>query len=86
MTDIVSMDSQGDPDQDYQMEVLPSLLVDVTPNPFDVESDTLLPYFMRLKERHEKRRADKIAKFHQREAQRAERIGGTATAVSVGGK
>jgi hypothetical protein len=70
-------------DQEYQPEVLPSLLVDVTPNPFDVEGDTLLPYFMRLKERHEKRRADKIAKFHQREAQLAERIGGTASAVQV---
>jgi hypothetical protein len=88
MTNTASVESQADQDadQDYQPVVLPSLLVDVTPSPFDVEGDTLLPYFMRLQDRLEKRRIDKWAKFHQREAQRAERIGGTVTTVQVGGK
>jgi len=71
-----------DADQEYQPEVLPSLLVDVTPNAFDIEGDTLLPYFMRLKEIHEKRRAVKIAKLHQREAQLAERIGGASVSLT----
>jgi hypothetical protein len=72
----------SDPAQEYQPEVLPSLLVDVTPNPFDIEGDTLLPYFMRLKELHEKRRAEKIAKTHEREQRIAERIGGTSVSLT----
>jgi hypothetical protein len=75
-------ESQDSPGQDvaeaareYQPEVLPSLLVDVTPNAFDIEGDTLLPYFIRMKDEHEKRRADKIAKFQQKQMQLAEKIG-----------
>jgi hypothetical protein len=74
-----SEDSLGEDVQEaareYQPEVLPSLLVDVTPNVFDIEGDTLLPYFIRMKEEHEKRRADKIAKFQQKQMQLAEKIG-----------
>jgi hypothetical protein len=37
---------------------------------------------MRLKELHEKRRAEKIAKTHEREQQIAERIGGTSVSLT----
>jgi hypothetical protein len=86
MADTGSFEPQADQDVDqgYQPDILPSLLIDVAPNPFDIERDTLLPYFMRLKDRQEKRRADRIAKFHQREAQLAERIAGAVTTVKVG--
>jgi hypothetical protein len=64
-----------DPVRAYQPEVLPSLLVDVTANAFDIEGDTLLPYFLALHEQNEKRRAERIAKFQQKQMQLAEKIG-----------
>ena len=60
--------SDGSGDDTYKPEVLPSLLVDVTPNEHDIEKDTLLPYFVKLKEKRAKKRAEKIAKYREREA------------------
>lgn len=52
--------------REIQPEVLPTLLVDVTPNVFDIEGDTLLPYFLRLREERRKKRAKQVESQRKR--------------------
>lgn len=50
-----------------QQEVLPSLLLEVQPNPYDIEEDTLFPYFLRLRKKMAAQRAKEIEDKRQRE-------------------
>lgn len=73
-------DESSDSEEKWRPEALPSLLLDVVPNPHDLERDTLLPYFLHLKERHDKKReAEKLEK-KQREDEEAARADADADA------
>jgi hypothetical protein len=65
------MASEGEP---YRPVVLPSLLVDVKPNGDDIEPDTFLPYFLRLKERYDRKKAETQARAQEKQVRMKETL------------